>query len=115
MNNAPCMDILFCFWARAWTWPFPEIVPNHMSACRKFHHIGNDKRACDFRTMSFVADLASKVLTRVNWWWRNRRLVIAFHPPIALLESGLLVCPPEKNLENTAPAVEWSFLCRPLC
>jgi hypothetical protein len=24
----------------------PEAIPGQKSACRKFHHIGNDKRAC---------------------------------------------------------------------
>ena len=85
------------------------------SASRKFHHIGNDKRACDYRTMSLLPTLVSKVLAKVNSSWPNRRLVIALHSPNPLLETGLRVCPPEKSQENTALAVERSFLRSPVC
>jgi hypothetical protein len=59
--------------------------------------------------------LVSRVLAKVNSSWPNRRLVIALHSPNARLETGLRVCPPEKSQENTAVAVERSFLRSPVC
>jgi hypothetical protein len=42
----------------------------------------------------------SKALRKVNSLWPNPRFVIALHSPNALLETGLLMCPSEKNWDS---------------
>jgi hypothetical protein len=65
--------------------------------------------------MSFVAELGSKVLAKVNSPWPNRPLVIAWHSSSALLETGLRVCPPEKSQDKSPFAVGQSILSGPVC
>ncbi len=42
----------------------------------------------------------SKMPTKVNSLWLNPRLMIAFHSPDVLLETGLHMCPPEKSRDS---------------
>ena len=57
----------------------------------------NPERVVAGRKLS--AKRVSKVSTKVNPLWPNPRLVIALHSPNALLETGLRMCPPEKDLD----------------
>jgi hypothetical protein len=57
--------------------------------------------------------VVSKVLAKSTR--RGRQPVITLHSPNAFLETGLRVCPPEKSQENTALAVQRSFLRSPVC
>ena len=47
-----------------------------------------------------AANPACKALTTVNSLESNLWLVIAFHSPNALLETGLRMCPPEKGRDS---------------
>jgi hypothetical protein len=52
---------------------------------------------------------------KVNSVWLNARLMIAFHSPYVLPETGLRVCGPEKSRDNDPFSAEQSVLCSPVC
>ena len=62
-----------------------------------------------------VPKAVSKVLTKVNSLWPNPELVIALHSPSALLETGLHLCPTEKDLDIASFDPKQSVLCSPVC
>jgi len=78
--------------------------------CGNFHHIGNEKRAYGKRR-----NAGSKVLRKVNSLWPNPRLLIALHSPNSLLETGLRMCPREKEPGQWLPSRQQSVLCSPVC
>jgi hypothetical protein len=51
---------------------------------------------------------------KVNLPRSDSRDVVALHSPIALLETGLRTCPPEKGGTVTPFADEQSILCSPV-
>ena len=57
----------------------------------------------------------SKALAKVNSAESNPRFVIALHSPIALLETGLRICLPEKSRDRTASDAGQSILSGPVC
>src|SRR5450759_1617147 len=56
-----------------------------------------------------------RVRTKVNSLWPNPELVIALHSPSALLETGLHLCPTEKDLDIASFDPKQSVLCSPVC
>jgi hypothetical protein len=62
-----------------------------------------------------VPKSVSKMPTKVNSLRPNPRLLIALHSPIALPQTGLRMCLPEKSRTLTAFGAEQSVLCSPVC
>src|ERR1039458_4642327 len=61
------------------------------------------------------AEVGFRVRTKVNSLWPNPELVIALHSPSALLETGLHLCPTEKDLDIASFDPKQSVLCSPVC
>jgi len=57
---------------------------------------------CPEKGLWEVPKPVSMMPTEVDSLCTNRRLLIAFHSPCALLETGLRMCPPEKSRDSNA-------------
>jgi hypothetical protein len=88
---------------------------NHQTRWKSFVGLVTINALVATEPCRLLPTLVSKVPAKVNSSRPNRRFVIALHSLNVLLETGLRVCPPEKSQENTALAVERSFLRSLVC
>ena len=103
----------------------PEAIPGRKAVSRKFHHIGNDKRASRHSTPGWSANrklsrhgllgrCQARCSAKVKSFARNDRFVIALHSPIGVAETGLPVCPSEKMAAKPTFGVERDSFSSPV-